>query len=226
VKNIICTAFFSVLINPLFCTAQVDISAGIGIAYPELFTGSKIINSGQISSGLHATAAWRPEDLEFFPGIGVTYGATRLPLQNAGNNVAALNLRYLSVMLNEYFVPDYGELRWLLYGGIGCSYLKSRGAAPSGNETDQTSIDSTANITHIFPAINAGMEYATYTGANWHVSFGLYIRYNLLFEGKNDYYITVSKPGNKIHDYASSLTGHLITTGLYIAVHYNVHGKR
>ena len=225
-KNILCALFLSVLITPHLCTAQVDISSGVNIAFPELFTGSKIINSGQLSSGIHLAAAWRAEDLKFFPGIHVSYGATRLPLQNAGNNVAALDLRYLSFMLNEYFVPDYGELRWLFYGGIGGTYMKSKGAAPSGNDTRQTSIDSTTNITHLFPAINIGMEYTAFSGENWHTSFGLCIRYNLLFSGKNDYYITVSEPGNKIYEYATTLTGNLVTPAVYVSAHYNIHTKK
>ncbi len=129
-------------------------------------------------------------------------------------------------MVNENFVADYGTNRLLLFGGIGFTYMKTKGAAPSGNETLQTSIDSTANITHLFPAINVGMEYAAYTGVNWHLGFGVSVKYTVLFERKNDYYITVSEPGNKVYEYAAHLSGNLLTPGLYVAVHYNIHSKK
>ena len=128
-------------------------------------------------------------------------------------------------MINEYCGADYAN-RLVLNAGIGATYMNCRGAAPSGNETRQTSIDSTANITQIFPAVNLGLEYAAYKTEHFSVGFGLSIRYNLLFEAKNNYYITVSEPGNKIYDYTTNLSGQLVTPGLYVAAHYNIHSKK
>ena len=225
-KNILGTSGAGIFLFFFYVSSgQINVSAGPTLAYPELITNHKILNSGQISAGLRVAAAWQKEDLVLFPGIEASYGGVRLPLQSSGNNVAALNMRYASLMINEYFTPDNMN-RLLLYGGIGGTYMRSKGAAPSGNETRETTIDSTANITHFFPAINLGVEYTAYTTGNWSVIAGLCLKYTALLAGQNTYYITVSKPGNKIYDYTSSLTGNLVTPGLYLSVHYKIGGEK
>ena len=188
------------------------------------------MNYGQISFGIRAGIAYKPEETQFFPILNLSYGRTRLPLQQFGKNVAALNFNYINVMLNENFIVTFPKSQLFIYGGIGFSYLINRGitVAGTGGETMQATIDSTANINKAFPAMNIGFEYnyGESTGKDLYLTMGLNFQYILLLAGRNTYYINITEPGNNNYPYHASLTGNVIIPQFYIAIHYKMHRKR
>jgi len=80
------------LLLPCYCTAQIELSAGFDLGYPQMLSNNKIINAGQLSSGLRAAIAYKVGCMQFFPSLNFCYGRMRLPLQQAGENVADLIL--------------------------------------------------------------------------------------------------------------------------------------
>ena len=212
------------------CHAQLVMSEGIGLCYPEVYTGKKMINSGLIGFGASLGAAYEPENLQFFPGLKLGYGRLRLPLQESGNNVAALIVNQYSSAGYEHFIPDIAAGRhFLISGGIGISYLVVNGAAPSGNQVRETSIDSTANIRRLFPEMDLALAYCFHGRADerFYVTLELNVQYVLLLSGYNTYYVTVAEPGNNIYHYQSSLSSNLVTPLLSIVIHDRImHRKK
>ncbi len=206
-----------------FCSpAQIIMSEGFGLCYPEVYTGQKIINSGLIGFGANVGVVYEPEELQFFPGLTVSYGHVRLPLQESGNNVAAINVNQYGAVAWEHFIPDvFGARHLLISGGIGLSYIIANGAAPSGNQVRETTIDSTANIRRLFPEMNLALAYCLsgHTDDGFYVTLELNIQYVLLLSGYNNYYVTVEEQGNNIYHYRSSLAGNLITPWFSIVLH-------
>ena len=226
VAGIMCFLLFS-----CYCNAQIELSTGFDLSYPELQNSNNTsINYGQISFGIRAGIAYKPEDVQFFPILNLSYGRTRLPIKQFGDNVAALNFNYINVMLNENFVVTFPRSQLYIYGGIGFSYLTERGitVAGSGGQTMQASIDSSLNVNKAFPAMNIGFEYnyGESTGKDLYLTMGINFQYILLLAGRNTYYINVAEPGNKYYSYQSSLTGNVISPDFYIAIHYKMHRRK
>ena len=144
------------------CIGQIELSSGIDLSYPVLInsTNSKL-NYGQLSFGIRAGVAYKPPETQFFPILNLSFGRTRLPLQDFDKNIVALNFDYLNVMLNENFVVRGQNSELYIYGGIGFSYLMRKGITigGTGGQTMKATIDSTANINKAFPAMNIGFEY-------------------------------------------------------------------
>lgn len=224
----------SILFFSLFsciCNAQIELSTGFDLSYPELINSNNTkISYGQISFGVRVGVAYKPEETQFFPILNTSFGRTRLPLKQFGKNVAALNFNYLNVMLNENYVVKFPKSELFIYGGIGFSYLINKGitVAGAGGETMQASIDSTANVTKTLPAMNIGFEYnyGESTGKDLYLTMGINFQYILLLDGRNTYNISVAAPGNNFYHYQSSLTGDLISPGFYLAIHYKMHIKK
>ena len=212
------------------CHGQFDVSGGINVAYPVLSIPSHTaISAGQISSGFRAAITYTPEFTQFFPALNISYGRIRLPLQVSGRNVAALNFSYTGVMLNENYVIHFPQSRLLIFGGLGISLLKERSVATSsaGAQYSNASIDSVADITKVFPAVNLGLEY-TYgdiSDANYYLSAGVNLQCILLAPGRNTYYLDVAQQGNTTQHYESSLTGNMLNPGVYVALHFKLHKK-
>ena len=214
-----------------YCNAQIELSTGFELSYPILLkTNNTTINAGQISFGARVGIAYKPEETQFFPILNVSYGRTRLPLQQFGEDVAALNFNYLNVMLNENFIVTFPKSQLFIYGGIGFSDLMEKGITVSGQagQTMHAFIDSTANVNKVFPAMNIGFEYnyGESTGKDLYLTMGINIQYILLLADRNTYYIGIAQPGNKFIYYQPSLTGNVITPQFYIAIHYKMHKKR
>ena len=217
----------SLLLSSYYGTAQINLCAGIDLSYPEVVThNNTIINSGQLSDGLHVGIAYRPEDLQFSPALKIAYGRTRLPLQQAGENVAALNFNYLNIMIGENFSLPFHQNELLIYGGIGIACLIEKGVAPSGNQTIVTTIDSMTNISKAFPSLNIGVDYSIITNKSFYLSVGINLNYTLLLSGHNTYDITVTEQGNNIHHYQSSLVGNLVSPGVSVAMHHKLHKRK
>ncbi len=229
IRQATCIIFF--LFFSFYCKAQIELSTGFEASYPELLNSNNTrMNYGQISFGIRAGIAYNPEETQFFPILNLSYGRTRLPLQQFGKNVAALNFNYINVMLNENFIVTFPKSQLFIYGGIGFSYLINKGitVAGTGGETMQATIDSTANINKAFPAMNIGFEYnyGESTSKDLYLTMGLNFQYILLLAGRNTYYINVAEPGNNNYPYHASLTGNVISPQFYIAIHYKMHRKR
>jgi hypothetical protein len=212
--------------------AQIELSSGIDMSYPLLFnSNNKLPNYGQISFGLKAGIAYKPEDVQFFPILNVSFGRTRLPLkQYTSSNVAALNFNYLNVMANENYVIQFSQSQLFIYGGIGFSLLSQQGLALAGPRGDamKSSLDSTKNTNKVFPAMNLGFEYiyGESQGKDLYLSMGINFQYILLLQDRNTYSFSVNNPGVGVSSYTASLTGNVISPGFYIALHYIMHKRK
>lgn len=212
--------------------AQIELSSGIEMSYPLLFnSNNKLPNYGQISFGLKAGIAYKPQDVQFFPILNVSFGRTRLPLKQFTNdNVATLNFNYLNVMANENYVVTLPNGQIFIYGGIGFSYLSQQGLNLSGPRGDamKKKLDSSKNTNSVFPAMNLGFEYiyGESQGKDLYLSMGLNFQYILLLQERNSYSFTVNNPGVGISSYTANLTGNVINPGFYIALHYIMHKKK
>jgi hypothetical protein len=207
---------------------QIELSSGIDLSYPELLNSNNTkLNYGQITFGLKAGIAYKPEDVQFFPILNLSFGRTRLPLKQINANVAALNFNYTNVMLNENYVVHAHSNEIFIYGGIGFSYLVSKGLniAGPGGETMKQSIDSTANITKAFPAMNIGFDYVygDAVGKDLYLSMGVNFQFILLANSQNTYYFSVNDPKTGLSHYTADLTGVVLQPGFYIAMHYLLH---
>ena len=225
-KHIFLLSFF--LLVSFICKAQLEVSAGPEIGYPQLLSARHIlINAGELSAVLHAGICYKLKKTRFFPSFNISLGRERLPLQESGNNIAALRFNSLNILLNENYTVTFSKSQLLIYAGIGLSRLTEKGVAPSGSETIQTTIDSSLNISNLFPAMNIGIEYSHFenAGKTFYLSVGLNFQYVFLYEGSNTYYVTVAEPGNKIYHYQSALSGSLICPDFYIALPYKIHKK-
>jgi hypothetical protein len=205
--------------------AQIEVSTGIDTHYPVLFnSNNNKINYGQFSFGMKFGVAYKPPETQFFPILNLTIGRTRLPLQDIGNNVAALNFNYLDVMLNENYVVRLPKSQIFIYGGIGFTNLNQKGLKimGSGGESMESAIDSVKNINHAFPAVNIGFEVNSGVSADkeLYLTMGLNFQYILLLSERNTYYITVKDQSGVKTQYTPSLTGGVISPGFYIAIHY------
>jgi hypothetical protein len=153
-----------------------------------------------------------------------------LPLKQFGQNVAALNFNYLNMMANENYIIRFASNELFVYGGIGFSYLANKGLAiaGAGGGTMQGNIDSSANVSKAFPAMNLGFEYVygESTGKDLYLGIGINFQYILLLNDRNTYYITINEPGGISNKYNVDLTGNVISPGFYIAAHYMIHIKK
>lgn len=188
-----------------------------------------MINAGQFSAGLRAGLAWNPEDILFYPSLNLSYGRARLPLQEAGKSVAAINFNYLAAMLNENYVVTLSRSQLLLYAGIGGAYLNKKSVGPPGTtrHEGEIAIDSTQRVSKLFPEMNIGLEYSRgeLAGKNLYLAVGLNLRYTFLSPGRNAYFLRQAGQGNTFYYYQSSLTGNLITPNVYVSLHYKIHRK-
>ena len=231
VKKIKGCCIIFLLLFSFYCNAQIELSTGFDLSYPVLMNSdNKALNAGQITFGVRAGIAYKPAETQFFPILNLSYGRTRLPLQQFGENVAALNFNYADVMLNENYIVTFPKSQLFIYGGIGFSYLQERGitVAGTGGEAMQPSIDSTKNISKAFPALNVGFEYnyGESTGKDLYLTIGINFQYMLLLQDRNTYYIDVVQQRSKILTFTSNLTGSVIAPDFYIAIHYKMHKKR
>jgi len=233
IKKYFTTTFLCLLIlsgAASLCSAQIELSSGIDMSYPVLLNSSNAkLNYGQISFGLRFGVAYKPPETQFFPILDVSFGRTRLPIKQFGNNVAALNFDYLNVMANENYIIRFPTSELFLYGGLGVSYLMRKGITitGSGGGTMESTIDSTANINSAFPALNFGFEYnyGDATGKDLYLTMGLNFQYILLLADRNTYYISVDQGYNHT-SYIGNFTGNVISPGFYIAIHYLLHRKK
>jgi hypothetical protein len=219
------------LLVSALCKGQIELSSGIDMSYPLLLNSNNTIpNYGQISFGLRFGVAYKPENTQFFPILNVSFGRTRLPLKQFGKNVAALNMDYVNVMANENYIVRFETSELFIYGGIGFSYLTNKGitvAGPGGGASEAT-IDSSDNISTVFPAMNLGFEYiyGESTGKDLYLGMGINFQYILLLPERNTYHIEVAEPNYHFQYLDASLTGNVISPGFYIALHYIMHPSR
>ena len=212
--------------------AQIELSSGIDMSYPLLTNSSNTkltYGQGQLSFGLRFGIAYKPPETQFFPILDVSFGRTRLPIKQFGSDVAALNFNYLNVMANENYIVHFPMSELFIYGGVGFSYLirKSITVTGSGSGSMEASIDSTANVNSVFPAMNIGFEYnyGESAGKDLYLTMGLNFQYILLLADRNTYYVSIYQ-GPVQKNYEGSFTGNLISPGFYIAIHYMLHHKK
>ena len=210
------------------CSAQYEVSSGFDVSYPFLVNASNSsLNYSQLSFGVKVGLAYKPPETQFFPILNVSFGRTKLPLLQMGQNVAVLNFNYLNVMLNENFIVRFPKSEVFIYGGIGFSDLirKRLQITGSGGEQMKANIDSTANITSLLPALNIGAEYnyGESTGKDLYLTMGVNLQYIMLLNDRNTYYLSVDKSLYTHANYTVNLTGNLVTPSFYIALHYLLH---
>ncbi len=225
------TAVICALFLTANCSAQLEVSSGLEVSYPELVNSNNTkLNYGQITFGVRAGVAYKPHDTQFFPILNVSFGRTRLPIKQFGENVAVLNFNYLNVMLNENYVITMPRSEVYIYGGVGFSYLMNQGIQVAGRygETMHASIDSTKNVNNVFPAMNIGFEYnyGESAGKDLYITMGINFQYILLLADRNTYYVSVAAPGNNYYKYQSNLSGNVISPGFYLAIHYVFRKKK
>ena len=211
---------------------QIEVSSGIDFNYPLLVNANNArLNYGQVSFGLRAGIAYKPEETQFFPILNLSFGRTRLPLKQLGKNVAALNFNYLNVMLNENYIVHFSKSDLFIYGGVGFTYLMRKSGMTitgDGGESMKSSIDSTANVNKVFPAMNIGFEYnyGQSAGKPLYITMGINFQYTLLLKDRNSYFFTIADKGI-LTQYSADLSGNLINPGFYLAIHYLLHvGKK
>jgi hypothetical protein len=215
------------LFSASFCSAQIEVSSGIDLTYPILINSNNSkLNYSQISFGLGFGIAYKPPETQFFPILRTSLGRTKLPLFDFDKNITTLSFNYWNEMLNENFILRFPTSEVFIYGGIGFTYLAQKSiniAGPDG-ESMKAVIDSTANITHFFPAINIGFEYnyGESAGKPLYLTIGLNFQYVLLLSDRNTYYVSVNKQFVGSDSYTKNLSGNLITPFFYIAIHYLV----
>ncbi len=220
--------FAGLMLTSAFCSAQYEVSSGFDVSYPFLVNASNSsLNYSQLSFGMKLGVAYKPPETQFFPILNVSFGRTRLPLLQMGKNVAALNFNYLNVMLNENFIVRFPKSEVFIYGGIGFSDLarKSLVITGSGGEQMKGTIDSTANITSLLPAMNIGAEYnyGESAGKDLYLTVGVNMHYIMMLNDRNTYYLSVDKSLYTHSYYTVNLTGNLVTPSFYIALHYLLH---
>jgi hypothetical protein len=213
-----------------FAYGQIELSSGIDINYPLLLNKDNTkISYGQLTFGFNIGVAYKPPETQFFPVLKSSFGRTRLPIKQFGQNVAVINCDYINEMLNENIILRFTNSQLFIYGGIGFSYIKNRGlkVAGPGGETMDSYIDSTANINKVFPAMNIGFEYNSGVSVDkeLYLTMGINFQYILLLQDRNSYFITVKQQG-AFNKYSGSLTGGVISPGVYIAIHYLLHLKK
>jgi hypothetical protein len=218
-------ACFACALCPIASQAQIELSSGIEMSYPILLNSYNTkVNYGQISFGVKAGIAYKPENTQFFPILNLSYGRTRLPLQQLGADVACINFNYFNTMLNENYIVRFPFSQLFIYGGIGFSYLgrKNNEVAGPGGGAKEMAIDSTANVNHVFPAVNIGFEY-NYGEANdkpLYLTMGFNFQYILLLAERNTYYFSVGQQYSSPEHYKAAFTGNVLSPGFYIAIHY------
>lgn len=223
---VICLVFSSAV-----CRGQYELSSGFDLSYPLLVNryNAQLLYS-QLSFGLRVGIAYKPPETQFFPILNLSLGRCRLPLLQINRNVAALNFNYLNAMINENFIVRFPKSEVFIYGGIGVSNLtrKTLTMTGPGGEQMTTTIDSVANITTAFPALNIGFEYnyGASAGKDLYLTMGLNFQYIMLLDGRNTYHITVKQAAYTFVPYTASLTGNLVTPSFYIAIHYLLHHNK
>lgn len=204
--------------------AQIELSNNIDFGYPFLINHyNQNLNYDQISAGLRFGISYKPTNTQFFPTLNFGFGSTRLPIKQFGNNVAIGNYNYLSLILSGNFVVNVGQNTLYMLGGIGFMRFKYRRLGLSGSKAQQMEItlDSTANITKVFPTIGLGFEYVYGASVDrpYYLSMGLSFHYVYLFAGQNDYSFHVDGAQSTTLYLNGALTGHIIYPNLYIALH-------
>lgn len=222
---------FSVMLScivliPARSIAQIEVASGVDMSFPELLnTNNTNLYYKQISFGIRLELSYKPENTQFFPTFYYSLGQTILPLKQFENNVSTLAFRYENFILNGNLVVTFENNNSLyLIGGIGITDLKESFPGVSGPSglAMNSHVDSTANITKIFPAMSLGFEYVYGGSVNRKVymSMGLTFQYTILFAGENNYYLTIIDAQHRFVPIAASLSGNLITPNFNITLHY------
>ncbi|XZF16588.1 hypothetical protein ACTHGU_10645 [Chitinophagaceae bacterium MMS25-I14] len=210
-----------VLTHGLPCMARFEFSGGPLLTYPVIITSAgTMLNSGHLGAGIRFGVDYNPDRGRFFPSLRLSYGQNRLPLQTDGVNQGALNFSVYSLMLNGAYAGALHERQLVFYSGLGVFNLNRRKTAPSGTENTIVSVDSSANITHFFPAADAGIEYRGITaGKRFYLTAGMCVNYVWLPDGFNTYNLEISHD-NKIVSTPANFSGHLLIPTIYLAVTY------
>lgn len=213
------------LFSAFYSNAQIELSSGIDVNAPVLINhyNSKLYYK-QLGFGLHLGVSYKPTQTQFFPTLNFGFGLYKLPLADFDNNVACINMNYMNLILNGNFVlASENDNTVYLIGGIGATSLKHTFPVVSGGHGIPTiSIDSTGDITKLFPTVALGAEYVygAATNKNLYLSLGLYAEYIYLFNEENNYFFTVRDPQSGSKQLSSSLTGHIIVPNFYISLHF------
>jgi hypothetical protein len=218
--------FLAILAFPVCSKAQIELSSGIDVNNPFLTNKySSQLYYKQTDFGLHFGVSYKPTGTQFFPTLNFGFGLYKLPLRSFDNDVAVVNMDYLNLMLNgNYVVTFENDNSLYLIGGIGFADLKHTYLSVTGKNSgaSQIALDSTANITTIFPAIGLGMEYVygSAVNQNLYLSMGFYVQYIYLFDDENSYYVTVQNPQHNSQALNSNLVGHIIVPNFYLSLHF------
>jgi len=206
--------------------AQIELSNAIEFGYPVLLNKSNSnMFYSQVTGGLRFGLSFKPEGTQFFPTLNFSFGRTRLPMAQFEQNVAVINMNYLSLMLHGNFVIPFenGNTLYVL-GGIGFTKLKERGLAISGHDALAMTIhkDSVLYPNKVFPSVGLGFEYVYGSAVNSKVylSFGFMMQYIYLFTGHNEYYATVVDDQGRDVPVQGNMTGHVFAPTINITLHW------
>jgi len=218
--------FFMVFLAPARSKAQIEVASGVDMSFPELLNSNNTnLYYKQLSFGVRLELSYKPENTQFFPTLYYSLGQTILPLKQFENNVSTLACRYENIILNGNLVVTFENNNSLyLIGGIGITDLKRKYPGVSGPSglAMNSSVDSTANITKIFPAMSLGFEYVYGASVNRKVymSLGLTVQYTILFADENSYYVTVIDAQKRFVPIVANLSGNLFVPNFNITLHY------
>ncbi len=213
-------------LSPIATRAQVELSNSIDMGFPVLLNKyNQNTYYKQISTGLRFGLSYKPNATQFYPTVDFAFGRTRLPLTQFEKNVAFLNCNYLDVMAKGNFVANVFQDNTLFLSlGIGVEKLKQKGPGVSGPSAGSMKIyeDSSTNVTKYFPAIGIGLEYVygESVGRNIYLSVGVNLRYTILFDEENTYYLSVVDAQSKDLNLKGALVGGIFTPDFHITLHY------
>jgi len=225
-KIVRCLLFLIILSAPQNSNAQIEVASGIDMSFPLLLNSNNTnLYYKQLSFGIRLELSYKPENTQFFPTFYYSLGQTILPLKQFENNVSTLAFRYENFILNGNLVVTFANNNSIYFiGGIGITNLKEKFPGVSGPNglAMNSHVDSTSNITKVFPAMSLGLEYVYGGSVNRKVymSLGLTVQYTILFAGENNYFLTIVDNKQRFVPIASSITGNLIVPNFNITLHY------
>ena len=222
--------FFSIFLLFILSSAafgQIEVSNAIDIGYPYVNNSYNTkLNYGQITAGLRFGVSYKPTDVQFFPTLYLSFGRTRMPLQQYEDNVMGVDMNYLNLLLNGNLVMVVNQKDNTLYaiGGIGFTRLNPKGLSLAGTNAgaEKVTLDSTNNITKVFPAMEIGLEYVYGSAVNSkiYISMGLNFEYAIFLTGNNNYYASVLDAQNNHLKLHGALDGYAIIPTFSLCLHY------
>jgi hypothetical protein len=220
------------LVIPLCCPAQIDISIGPQLNFPLMYNdmvGDYHHTLGSL--GPRVSINYVPNTTSFYPSLSVNVASAILPLLKVDNTVISMRFIQANITLSAKARKQLNNNREIRYGiGLGASYLQERSVITSGNNNDLSvstvSRDSGA-INSWSPAINVEMEYVIpiSTTKPWFAGLGFNLQYIHFFDHGAKYNIAIFDSQYNWRKYEANLKGEVFTPGFYISFYYKLGQK-